>query len=63
MLLADVQRLCGLLTDPASTYRQQMNELLNLYEIEAFKQRVDKLIARRKFPVPGPGPNYPWPAV
>jgi uncharacterized repeat protein (TIGR03843 family) len=63
MLLADVQRLCGLLTDPASTYRQQMNELLNPYEIEAFKQRVDKLIARRKFPVPGPGPNYPWPAV
>lgn len=62
-LLEGVEQLCKLLVDPASTYRQQMAVLLDPAEMAAFQKRVDKVLMTGKYPLPGPGPNYPWPAV
>lgn len=62
-LLVDLEKLCVSLGDRKSTYRQQIHKLLTPAEIEAFQRRIDRLLETRKYPLPGPGPNYPWPPV
>jgi uncharacterized repeat protein (TIGR03843 family) len=62
-LMADIERLCASLGDVSSAYRQQLAKLLSAQEIEAFQRRIDRLLQLRKYPLPGPGPNYPWPPV
>lgn len=62
-LLEGVKTLCVVLQDTSSRYSQRMNDLLNPREVEAFQRRIDKVLTTGKYPVPGPGPNYPWPAV
>jgi hypothetical protein len=54
-------------------FREQMNKrsrfvralekLLDAEEIEAMRRRLDRLIARGKFPLPGPDRHYPWPPI
>ena len=60
--MQDVEMLCGTLQDADSDYRKQLDELLLPYEIDAFQRRVDRVVGTRRYPNPGPGPNYPWPA-
>lgn len=62
-LLDDIQNLCALLDDPTSEYRKQLTELLSPQEITAFQRRVQHLLQTQHYPLPGRGPNYPWPPV
>jgi hypothetical protein len=43
--------------------RYALNDLLSEAEINALLARLRKLLQRREYPRPGPGPNYPWPPV
>lgn len=63
VLLADVESLCGKLTDSNSPYRKELKQLITENEIEAFNKRINRLLSSRIYPQPGPGPNYPWPPV
>lgn len=63
ILLDDVNRLCETLKDPLSDYRKALDDLLLGCEIEAFEWRVERLLRTQRYPQPGSGPNYPWPAV
>lgn len=62
-LLSDLERLCMALEAANSDYRQRINTLLSPAEIEAYRQRLRRLLHERCYPLPGPGPNYPWPPV
>ena len=62
-LLADLQRLCGLLESGESAFRFNLDKLLAEAEIAALMARTRRLLNRREYPRPGPGPNYPWPPV
>ena len=60
---ADLERLCAELNETTSDYRLQLARLLAPNEIDAFQRRIDRLLHARRYPLPGPGPNYPWPPV
>ena len=40
-----------------------MRELLSRVELRMLKLRAERLLESGLFPLPGPGPNRPWPAV
>ena len=46
-----------------SSFVRALEKLLAPEEIEAMRRRLDRLIARRKFPNPGPDRHYPWPPI
>jgi uncharacterized repeat protein (TIGR03843 family) len=60
-LMADLERLCMELGNPQLPGK--LKPLLTDDEIDALRGRLDSLMARRKFPRPGPGRNYPWPPI
>lgn len=62
-LLKDMECLLASLEDSSSPYRQALCALLSNAEINAFQARVRHLLRSRKYPLPGAGPNYPWPPV
>ncbi|MFN8527881.1 MAG: SCO1664 family protein [Anaerolineae bacterium] len=62
-MLADIDRLCCSLEDLTTRYRQELQNLLSGAEIKAFQNRIRNLLKLKKYPLPGPGPNYPWPPV
>jgi uncharacterized repeat protein (TIGR03843 family) len=62
-LLGDVSRLCGQLDDTSGKFYQSMHKLLSPAEMKAFQNRLRHVLKHRRFPLPGPGPNYPWPPV
>lgn len=62
-LLNDMQRLADQLNAHTSELRQIVDRLLTDSEIHAFQARLRRILQRREFPRPGPGPNYPWPPV
>jgi hypothetical protein len=62
-ILSDLERLCRSLEDTASPYRQALQKLLSAKEINAFQNRLRRLLECKEFPTPGSGPNYPWPPV
>ncbi len=62
-LIQDIQQLCSQLEDRDSHYRKQLDSLLNSREIAAFQRRINKLVQSGQYPLPGRGPNYPWPPV
>lgn len=47
-------------TSPAN---KELRQLLDQSEIQAMLDRVEELIERKTFPLPGPGRPYPWPLV
>lgn len=61
--LADLDKLCGQIEDEASPYRLALGELISSHEITTLRARVKQLLRTRRYPLPGPGPNYPWPPV
>ncbi len=63
ILMADLQRLCGEVEDVQSRTRLELDKLLADGELNAFMARVRRILQRREYPRPGPGPNYPWPPV
>ena len=62
-LMRDVEKLCVSLGNTDGTYRKGLEKLLSPKEIAAFQRRIDKLLELRRYPLPGAGPNYPWPPV
>jgi uncharacterized repeat protein (TIGR03843 family) len=61
---ADLERVCGLLEQESSGYRQAMCALLDEVELLALQKRIRQMLRAGKFPEPGRGgPNYPWPPV
>ncbi len=62
-LLNDISRICIMLEDSSEPYAQSMHKLLSGAEIRAFQNRLRYLLKHRRYPQPGPGPNYPWPPV
>lgn len=62
-LLADVERFYAALEDHDSPFRQSLCELLAANEVQASLNRARHLLRTRRYPTPGPGPNYPWPPV
>lgn len=62
-LLADIERLCQTLEDDEHTCTAELNTLLSIHEMKALKRRVNKLLNTGTFPLPGSGPNRPWPAI
>jgi uncharacterized repeat protein (TIGR03843 family) len=62
-VLQDVERLCLEVDNVKSKLRMQLDKLLADAELASFLARIRRLLQRREFPRPGPGPNYPWPPV
>ncbi len=62
-ILADLRLLCARLGDAADAYTRRMAELLSPMELRMLAHRVDRLLLAGSFPLPGAGPNRPWPAV
>lgn len=62
-MLADMEALLAKLDDPDSLYMKLLCDLLDKAEIGAFKSRLRRLLNQKRYPQPGPGPNYPWPPV
>ena len=58
-----MERLQEDLKDGRKAAIQQLQELLNEREIEAFRRRLQHLLVEPTFPQPGPGRHYPWPPV
>lgn len=61
--LDDLDRICGAVSNTDSVFHQSLNDLLSPVEIDSFHGRIRRLLKTRRYPQPGPGPNYPWPPV
>jgi hypothetical protein len=62
-LLQDLDRICGQLDNRDYAFRNALCDLLTEGEVNAFHTRVKRLLQHKRYPLPGPGPNYPWPPV
>jgi uncharacterized repeat protein (TIGR03843 family) len=60
--LADVED-AGVKIAAEAAEAQPLLELLTSNERAALLGRIDRLLAARRFPSPGPGRSYPWPLV
>jgi hypothetical protein len=58
-----VERLCTAMEAPDGAHRKALSKLLAQAEVNAFHARVRHMLRSRRYPTPGPGPNYPWPPV
>ena len=62
-LLAAIACLLPALENPECSYGKAMRNLLSASEIKALQSRLRHLLKQKRYPSPGPGPNYPWPPV
>ena len=62
-LLKDIGELCEKIDDPKHPFYSKLSKLISPSEFKSFQRRVRGALKTGKFPVPGPGPNYPWPPV
>lgn len=62
-LLEAIACLYSALENIDSPYSKGMRRLLAPPEIKAFQSRLRHLLKGKRYPSPGPGPNYPWPPV
>jgi hypothetical protein len=62
-LLADVERLYVILEKIDAPYRVALTELLSASEARALQRRIRHILETCAYPLPGAGPNYPWPPV
>ena len=62
-LLADIERVYTEIDDARCRTRLELDKLLASGEVHALMARMRRMLQRREFPRPGPGPNYPWPPV
>ncbi|HET7010710.1 MAG TPA: SCO1664 family protein [Anaerolineales bacterium] len=61
-LLRDLERFAAGLARGGGL-QKQFGGLLSEEEIGALRRRAKRLLAERRFPIPGPGRPYPWPLV
>lgn len=62
-LLVSMGCLAEALDDPENEYTKAMRKLLAAQEMKAFQARLRHMLKQKRYPTPGPGPNYPWPPV
>jgi hypothetical protein len=62
-ILADVERVYTQIEDTRCRTRLELDKLLASTEVHALMARMRRILQRREYPRPGPGPNYPWPPV
>ena len=62
-MLEDIQKLRLRMDTPGDTFCEELHNLISASEVSAFIRRMDRLISSKRYPTPGPGPNYPWPPV
>ena len=62
-IMTDIEALCAKLEDEKDPHTQQLKELISQHEMSALKTRVERRVQSGKYPLPGAGPNRPWPAV
>lgn len=62
-ILNDMTKLCTMLEDDKNPLLKILRDLLRQTEIRAMHTRLNKLLQTGIYPMPGPGPNRPWPAV
>lgn len=62
-ILIDIQRVYTEIDDLNCRTRLELDKLLAEAEIQAVLARMRRILQRREYPRPGPGPNYPWPPV
>ena len=62
-MLRDIERVYSEVEDVHCGTRLDLNKLLADAEVNALMARMRRMLQRREFPRPGPGPNYPWPPV
>lgn len=63
IFLEGLRSLSGSLNNPDSPYIQAMQKLLTAREMKALTARTHRLLTEQRYPLPGPGPNQPWPPV
>jgi Phosphatidylinositol 3- and 4-kinase len=61
-ILDDLRALCSQMSKH-SPFIRALGKLLDAEEIEAMRRRLDRLIAKKRFPTPGPDRHYPWPPI
>ena len=61
-LIADLQELSVRLAS-STPIRQELEQLLNRSEFQAFRQRVDRMVRKPVYPHPGTHRAVPWPPV
>ena len=62
-IIADLSRFCARLGNAGDEYTQSMAALLTRAELRMLRLRTESLLVEGAFPLPGVGPNRPWPAV
>lgn len=62
-LLPVLETLCQKLDTPTSELRTRLAPLLCEEELSAMILRVQHILDSKTYPLPGPGPNHPWPPV
>jgi hypothetical protein len=62
-LMSDLADFCDALEDETSSLRQSIQPLLTGAEVRALRRRLQVLLEDGQLPLPGNGPNYPWPPV
>lgn len=62
-IMEDLEKFCKRLEDDEDDCTQKLADLLSDTEMRLVKVRVERLISNGIYPLPGAGPNRPWPAV
>jgi uncharacterized repeat protein (TIGR03843 family) len=62
-LKKDLEVFRSLLDDLNDPLRVELSRLLAAAEVDALCRRVNRVLDRGKFPLPGAGRHYPWPPV
>ena len=62
-LLTDVAAFHQKLCDESGALHRELATLVSERELHATVKRAERLLNVKTFPVPGSGPNYPWPPV
>lgn len=63
ILMDDVERLAKRLNTPDDSYNKEISTLLSARERSSLIRRLDRLLTEKQYPLPGAGPNHPWPPV
>ncbi|MGB1287246.1 MAG: SCO1664 family protein [Aggregatilineales bacterium] len=62
-ILSDIEKLCLALDNPDNQWHQALAPLLKASEYKMLCRRLTRLMDDKTYPLPGSGPNRPWPAV
>lgn len=62
-IMDNLDTLCKALDDTKNSYTMALSKLLNDAEIRMIRIRVQRLLNTGTYPLPGSGPNRPWPPV